>query len=99
MTKKSPKQFKFRWRHRLGLILFFACYPVFYATPLVVPFLGFSTARSVVIIAVAMAVNYGIWLLSIPLLGLDGFKALRQKYFGWLDFRKYWKTKRSSPRH
>ena len=99
MTKKSPKPFIFRWRHRLGLILFFACYPLFYATPFVVPFLGFSTAKSVVIIAVALAVNYGVWLLSIPLLGLDGFKALRHKYLGWMDVRKYWKAKSGGARH
>ena len=99
MTKKSPKPIEFRWRHRLGLILFFACFPLFYAVPFVVPFLGFPAARSVVIIAVTMAVIYGIWLLSIPLLGREGFKALRHKYFGWLDVRKYWKAKRPGARH
>jgi len=99
VTKKSPKQIELRWRHRLGMILFFVCYPVFYATPFVVPFLGFSTARTVTIIAVAMAVNYGIWMLSIPLLGWEGFKVLRHKYFGWLDVRKYWKAWGRRARH
>ena len=99
MTKKSSKPIEFRWCHRLGLILFFACFPLFYAVPFVVPFLGFPAARSVVIIAVALAVNYGVWLLSIPLLGLDGFKALRHKYLGWMDVRKYWKAKSGGARH
>jgi hypothetical protein len=99
VTKKPLKEIEFRWRHRLGMILFFACYPLFYAIPFVVPFLGFSAARSVVIIAMPMAAVYGIWLLSIPLLGMDGFRILRHKYFGWLNFRKWWKTRQSGTRH
>lgn len=106
LSKKNRKPFVFAWRHRLGLVLFFACFPLFYVTPVVVPFLGYTAAQSVMIIAVTMVAIYGIWLLSIPLLGWEGFKELRHRYFGWLekylgalDIRKYWRERGRGARH
>ena len=75
-----PKQ---SWRYRLGLGLFVASFPLFYGTIIVVPFLGLSTARSALVMSVLLALFYAMWLLSLPLLGREGFDALKAKYRGW----------------
>ncbi len=78
MTRKLANEKK-TWRYRVGFFLFFICYPLFYLPPLVVPYLGFSAAYSMTIISVSMAVVCGVWLLSIPLLGREGFSELKSR--------------------
>lgn len=72
------------WKYRLGLVLFFGAFPIFFATPVVIPMLGLSTAESAALIGGILLVVEVFWLASIPLLGKEGFNAVKQRAFGWL---------------
>lgn len=72
------------WRYRLGTILFFGAFPVFFATPVVIPLLGLSAMESATLIGGILLVVELLWLASIPLLGKAGFKAVKEKAFGWM---------------
>ena len=71
------------WRYRLGLVLFFSVFPVFIVTPVVIPMLGLSTAESAALIGGILLTSEVLWVASIPLLGKEGFIALKQRVFGW----------------
>ena len=72
------------WRYRFGLVLFFSVFPVFIVTPVVIPMLGLSTAESAALIGGILLTSEVLWVASIPLLGKEGFIALKQRAFGWL---------------
>ena len=72
------------WRYQLGLILFFGAFPIFFATPVVIPLLGLSAMESATSIGGILLVVEVLWVASIPLLGKAGFKAVKEKAFGWL---------------
>ena len=72
------------WRYRLGLVLFFGAFPIFFATPVVIPMMGLSTAESAALIGGILLAVEVFWLASIPLLGKEGFEAVKQRAFGWL---------------
>ena len=72
------------WRYRLGLVLFFGAFPIFFATPVVVPMLGLSTGESAALMGGILLAVEVLWLASIPLLGKQGFEAVKQRAFGWL---------------
>ena len=72
------------WRYRLGLVLFFGAFPIFFATPVVIPMLGLSTGESAALIGGILLAVEVLWVASIPLLGKEGFKAVKQRTFGWL---------------
>jgi len=71
------------WRYRLGLTLFFGAFPIFFATPVVIPMLGLSTGESAALIGGILLAVEVLWFASIPLLGKEGFKAVKQRAFGW----------------
>ena len=75
MNKKS-------WRYRLGLILFFGAFPIFFATPVVIPMLGLSAGESAALVGGILLAVEVLWFASIPLLGKEGFKAVKQRTFG-----------------
>jgi hypothetical protein len=79
-----PKQTASSWRYRLGMILFFGAFPIFLATPVVIPFLGLSAMESATLIGGILLVVEVLWIASIPLLGKAGFKDVKEKAFGWL---------------
>jgi len=72
------------WRYRLGLTLFFGAFPIFFATPVVIPMLGLSAGESAALIGGILLAVEVLWFASIPLLGKEGFKAVKQRTFGWL---------------
>ena len=72
------------WRYRLGLVLFFGAFPIFFATPVVIPMLGLSTGESAALIGGILLAVEVLWFASIPLLGKQGFEAVKQRAFGWL---------------
>ena len=72
------------WKYRLGLVLFFGAFPIFIAAPIVIPMLGLSTAKSAALIGGVLLAVEVLWFASIPLLGKDGFNAVKQRAFGWL---------------
>lgn len=81
-TKSENK--KTGWSYRLGLILFFGAFPIFFATPVVIPMLGLSTGETATLIGGIFLAVEVLWLASIPLLGKEGFESVKQRAFGWL---------------
>lgn len=74
------------WRYRLGMILFFGAFPVFFATPIVIAQLNLSAAESAALIGGILLAVEVLWLVSIPLLGKKGFNEVKKRAFGWLSF-------------
>lgn len=72
------------WRYRLGMILFFGAFPIFFATPVVIPLLGLSAMESATLIGGILLVVELLWFASIPLLGKAGFNAVKARAFGWM---------------
>ena len=83
-TPTSSVQQNKTWRYRLGLTLFFGAFPIFFATPVVIPMLGLSAGESAALIGGILLAVEVLWFASIPLLGKEGFKAVKQRTFGWL---------------
>lgn len=80
----NPESSNKSWRYRLGLVLFFGAFPIFFATPVVVPMLGLSAGESAALIGGILLAIEVLWFASIPLLGKEGFEAVKQRAFGWL---------------
>ena len=72
------------WRYRLGMLLFFGAFPIFFATPVVIPMLGLSAGESAALIGGILLGVEVLWFASIPLLGKEGFNAVKQRAFGWI---------------
>lgn len=72
------------WRYRLGLWLFVASFPLFYATLVVVPLLGLPAGQTALLMSMLLVAFYGLWLASLPLLGRQGFGTLKGRSRGWL---------------
>ena len=71
------------WRVKLGTIMFIV--PVFSAvvTPVILQVVGLSAAETASLIGGIVVGGEIIWFASIPLLGQEGFKALKDKLFGY----------------
>ena len=80
----NPESSSTSWRYRLGLVLFFGAFPIFFATPIVIPMLGLSAGESAALIGGILLAVEVFWFASIPLLGKEGFNAVKQRTFGWL---------------
>lgn len=72
------------WRYRIGMALFIIPFPLFFATPIVVPMMGLSATETTALIGGILLVIEVVWFASIPLLGKEGFDALKSKAFGWM---------------
>ena len=70
----NPESSNKSWRYRLGLVLFFGAFPIFFATPVVVPMLGLSAGESAALIGGILLAIEVLWIASIPLLGKEGFQ-------------------------
>ena len=77
----SPKG---TWRYRLGMVLFFGAIPIPFITPIAIGMLGLPAGESAALIGGVILTTEVLWFMSIPLLGKEGFKAVKQKAFGWL---------------
>ena len=76
------------WRYKLGLVLFITPFPIFFATPVIIPLLGLSAAQTGALIGGTLLAVEIVWFASIPLLGKAGFMALKNKAFGWLKLQE-----------
>ena len=76
------------WRYKLGMVLFITPFPIFIATPIVIPLLGLSAAETGALIGGILLAVEIVWFASIPLLGKQGFMALKNKAFGWLKLQE-----------
>jgi len=92
----NPENSNKNWRYRLGLTLFFGAFPIFFATPVVIPMLGLSAGESAALIGGILLAVEVLWFASIPLLGKEGFKAVKQRTFGWFKLSS---APVSRPRH
>ena len=72
------------WRYNLGLALFIIPFPIFFLTPIVIPSLDLPATQTASLIGGILVSVEIIWFASIPLLGKEGFQALKSKAFGWL---------------
>lgn len=72
------------WRIRIGSWMFTVPFVMFIGTPLIVPFLGLSGSQATAVIGGVIVAAEVIWFASIPLLGLQGFKDMKKKSFGFL---------------
>ena len=72
------------WRYRLGLVLFVGAFPIFLAAPIVIPMLGISAGESATLIGGILLAVEVLWFASIPLLGKEGFEAVKRRAFGWI---------------
>ena len=93
-NKTSPQQdavAKPKWRYWVGLAIFVISYPIFYGTLFVAPFLALSVSQTTALISLAAAISYGLWLLSLPLLGQEIFDARKKRYAVW---RRFWRLQR-----
>lgn len=55
-TKSTTKN----WRYRLGMILFFGAFPIFFATPVVIPLMGLSAMAYATLIG-GILLGGGFW--------------------------------------
>ena len=72
------------WRYKLGLVMFTIPVITFVLAPVVVPLLGLSAGEAAGVVGAILVGGEVVWFLSIPLLGVQGFKALKTKMFGWI---------------
>jgi len=88
-TKQQPDAApNFKWRYRLGLVLFIMSYPLLYGTLVAAPFLDMTVKQKALMVSIGGAVSYGLWMLSLPLLGREVFEVLKKKYAVWRRFRR-----------
>ena len=69
---------------------------MFFGAPVVIPLLGLSAGQAAAAIGAIIVAAEVIWFASIPLLGLQGFLAMKKKAFGFLKLQT---RPISRPRH
>ena len=83
-TTETPKK---SWRITLGTWMFTIPFVMFFGAPVVIPLLGLSVAQAAAAIGGIIVAAEVIWFASIPLLGLQGFLAMKKKAFGFLKLK------------
>ena len=84
------------WRVTVGTWMFTIPFVMFLGAPVVIPFLGLSAGQAAAAIGAIIVAAEVIWFASIPLLGLQGFLAMKKKAFGFLKLQT---RPISRPRH
>ena len=74
-------------RITLGTLMFYAPFLMFFGAPIVIPFLGLSATETAGILGAVLVVAEVVWFASIPLLGKEGFRAMKTKAFGFFKLR------------
>ncbi len=72
------------WRYKLGIIMFILPIIMIVITPIVVPFFGMSATDTAALIGGTVICGEVIWFASIPFLGKEGFKKLKNQLFSRL---------------
>ncbi len=83
-TTDAPKS---GWQVQLGTWMFTIPFVMFFGAPVVIPLLGLSTGQAAAAIGGILVAAEVIWFASIPLLGKQGFIAMKKKAFGFLKLR------------
>ena len=84
------------WRVTLGTWMFAVPFVMFFGAPVVIPLLGLSGTQAAAAIGGVIVAAEVIWFASIPLLGKEGFLAMKKKAFGFLKLQT---GPISEPRH
>ncbi|WP_234497561.1 hypothetical protein [Vibrio maritimus] len=80
-------------RIKLGTTIVLVTVPMPLIAPVVIPFLGLDAALTAAAIATTIATSEVLLLCAIPILGKQGFIAIKNKYFFWLKIPERLKTK------
>ena len=83
-TDAKPAENASGWRYKLGMAMFILPVLSFVVAPIVIPLLGLSGEESAALIGGILVGGELIWLASIPLLGKEGFKRVKDQVFGIL---------------
>jgi hypothetical protein len=83
-TTETPKT---SWRVTLGTWMFTIPFVMFFGALVVIPLLGLSVAQAAAAIGGVVVAAEVIWFASIPLLGKQGFLAMKKKAFGFLKLK------------
>jgi hypothetical protein len=83
----ASEQPKNGWRLKIGTWMFTIPFVMFFGAPIVIPLLGLSAGQATALIGGIIVAAEVIWFASIPLLGLQGFKAMKKKAFGFLKLK------------
>ena len=86
-TQEASAPAKGGWRVKLGTWMFTVPFVMIFGAPVVSPLLGLSTAQAAAVIGGIIVAGEVIWFASIPLLGLQGFKAMKKRAFGFLKLQ------------
>jgi len=80
-TSKTESSSGGGWRYKLGMAMFIL--PVFsmVLTPILIPLLGLSAADTAALIGGIVIGGELVWFASIPLLGKEGFKRIKNQMF------------------
>ena len=76
------------WRIKLGTAMFTIPFVMFIGAPIVVPLLGLSGTQTAAVIGGVIVAAEVIWFASIPLLGKEGFFAMKKKAFSFLKLKE-----------
>ena len=85
-TSETPAP-KAGWRITLGTWMFAVPFVMVLGAPIAIPLLGLSATQTAALIGGILVAGEVIWFASIPLLGKDGFLAMKKKAFGLLKLR------------
>ena len=75
------------WRVTLGTWMFAVPFAMVLGAPVVVPFLGLTGPQTAAVIGGIVVAGEVIWFASIPLLGKQGFMAMKKKAFSFLKLK------------
>ena len=76
------------WRIKLGTAMFTIPFVMFLGAPIVVPLLGLTGTQAAAVIGGVIVAAEVIWFASIPLLGKEGFFAMKKKAFSFLKLKE-----------
>jgi hypothetical protein len=67
------------WRYRVGIWMFWLPVVLFLVATVLVPALGLSALQTAGVAGAVMVLAHVIWFASIPLLGKEGFKSMKNR--------------------
>jgi hypothetical protein len=85
--KATPESPRTGWRLKLGTWMFAIPFVMFFGAPVVIPMLGMSAGQAAAAIGGVIVTAEVIWFASIPLLGMNGFLAMKKNAFGFLKLK------------
>ena len=76
------------WRITLGTWMFFLPGIIFFVAPVLIPTFGLSSIQTASLIALTIILSEAMWFASIPVLGKEGFAALKKETAAFFSLKK-----------